>query len=55
MHMVAFKAATATTADTVAPSVPTGLAATATSTTQVGLTWTASGLSVEAEAMLREL
>ena len=42
MHMVAFKAATATTADTVAPSVPTGLAATATSTTQVGLTWTAS-------------
>lgn len=40
MHIVAFKAAS--TADTTAPSVPAGLSASATSSTQINLTWSAA-------------
>jgi len=40
MHMVAFK--TATAGDTAAPTVPTGLTATATSSSAINLSWTPS-------------
>jgi hypothetical protein len=42
MQMVAFKAAAAGGGDTTPPTAPTTLAATATSSTQINLTWTAS-------------
>ncbi|HEX2784696.1 MAG TPA: PQQ-dependent sugar dehydrogenase, partial [Ilumatobacteraceae bacterium] len=41
MHMVAFRA-DAGTPDTTAPSIPTGLTATSTSSSQINLAWTAS-------------
>jgi chitodextrinase len=46
MQMVAFRAASATPADTVAPSIPSGLSATVVSASQINLAWTASSDNV---------